>query len=203
MPLPSNVSFGTVVGTFLLAIADSPDDTDRDPEGVPASDLKIRFTPDLSKPVARDRSASPPTYFALQDVICTVGSDGALRGPDGAPGVRLVASMNPSLEPSEWTWQVILSGAGFGTVNFSFPLNAGETVDLATVLQVPASPGQTLDAWLAAVAAAQEAQAAAEAAAAQAEAAATSFRALTQAQYDALSTPSPTTLYLITDQGAA
>jgi hypothetical protein len=195
MPLPSNVSFGTVVGTFLLAVADSPDDTDRDPEGVPASDLKIRFTPDLPKAVAKDPTATPPAYFALQDVTCTIGPDGTLRGPDGAPGVRLVASTNPALQPSGWTWQVILSGTGFPMVNFSFPLDPGATVDLATVLQVPDDPGVTLEAWLAAVAAAQAAQAAAEAAAERAQNFAVS---LTQAAYDALPSKNPSTLYLIT-----
>jgi hypothetical protein len=166
MALPSNVTFGTVIGVFLLAVGDYPDDVDRDPQGIPASDLKIRFTPDLSPAVARDSSSSPPTFFALQDVIATVGGDGALLGPDGAPGVRLVATSNTALQPNGWTWQVVLSGTGFPTIKFSFVLDPGATVDLAQVLQVPANPGATLNAWLNAVAAAQAAQAAAEAAAA-------------------------------------
>lgn len=166
MALPANVTYGTVVGTFLTAVADTPDDGDRDPQGVAATGLKFRFTADLDPAIVRDGSSTPPTMFALAAIDCTVGADGSLLGPDGAPGVKLVASTNTALDPNGWTWRVALSGTGFPNLQFSFLLDPGATVDLATVLQVPSSPGGTLNAWLAAVTAAQAARDAAVAAAA-------------------------------------
>src|SRR4051812_47281018 len=172
-PLPTNVSFGTVTGRFLTAVADTPEDAGRDPDGNAATDLTIRFSPDLSPAVVRDASASPPTVFALSDVIATVGSTGELLGPDGQAGIRLVASTNSSLEPSGWTWKVVLSSTTFPVTSFSFALDGGATVDIASVVQVPASAGTTLEAWLAAVSAAQAAQAAAAGSASAAAASAT------------------------------
>lgn len=166
MALPTNVSFGTVTGTFLLASADSPADQDRDPEGTAATDLTFTFTPDLLPAVARDASATPPTMFALLPVPATVGQDGSLLGPDGAPGVRLVASTNANLQPHGWTWNVTLKSNTFPAMSFSFLLDPGATIDLSTVLQVPANPGGTLNAWLQAVSDAQAARDAAVAAAA-------------------------------------
>lgn len=174
MALPTNVSFGTVTGTFLLASADSPVDVDRDPEGNPATDLQFTFKPDLTPAVARDASSTPPTMFALLPVTATVGTDGSLIGPDGAPGVRLVASTNTQLQPNGWTWNVTLKSNTFPALSFSFLLDPGATVDLSTVLQVPANPGGTLNAWLQAV---SDAQAARDAAAASAAAAQAAFAA--------------------------
>lgn len=164
MALPSNVTYGTVVGRFLIATADSPDDVDRDPQGVAATDLKITFSPNLSPAVARDPSASPPTFFALADVPATIGSDGTLLGPDGAAGVKLVASTNAALEPSGWTWSVRMIGTGYPTITFSFLLDGGQTLDLGTALQVPSNPSATLGQWIQAVADAQAARDAAIAA---------------------------------------
>lgn len=171
--LPSNVSFGTVIGRFLVATADSPADPDRDPEGIGATDLAITFSAGITPKIARDISASPPVTFALADVSATVGADGTLLGPDGAPGVRLVASTNPNLDPSPWAWAVKIGSATFPTLTFSFTLDPGATVDLATVLQVPATPSQTLAQWLQAVSDAQAARDAAIAAATTATNAAT------------------------------
>jgi hypothetical protein len=165
-PLPANVSYGTITGRFLTAVADSPDDVDRNPEGLPATDLSIRFTPNLVPAVVRDASATPPTIFALSDVVATVGPTGDLIGPDGAAGVRLVASTGTALDPSGWTWRVTLSSLSFPAMSFSFGLDPGQSVELASVVQVPASPGASLAAWLQAVTDAQAARDAAQAAAA-------------------------------------
>lgn len=191
MALPANVSFGTVTGAFLRAVADSVD-ADRDPEGIPVPDLTIKFTAGVDKGIVRDLSATPPVTILIDPISATVNTDGILVGSDTQPGVRLIASTDPDIRPTGWTWTVAISSPTFPTVAFSFALDPGQTIDLATVVQVPTSPGTTLDAWLAAVAAAN-------AAAARAEAAATSFQALTQAAYDAIPTPSPSVLYLITD----
>jgi hypothetical protein len=169
--LPSNVTYGTVSGRFLLATADSPDDADRDPEGTPALDVKVTFTAELDPAVVRDATATPPTFFGLADVKATIGPDGTLLGPDGQPGVRLVASTNSALQPAGWTWHVNLYGTGYPNLGFSFLLDGGQNLDLGLALQVPANPGATLAAWLQAVADAQAARDAAIAAAAQAAAA--------------------------------
>jgi hypothetical protein len=196
--LPSNVSFGTVTGAFLRAVADSPTDSDRDPEGLPVADLSVRFTASISPAIVRDTSATPPVTILIDPITAVVDSSGILVGPDGQPGVRLVASTDPDIQPTGWTWTVGISSPTFPSLSFSFTLDAGQTIDLASVVQVPSNPGTTLDAWLAAVSAARAAQAAAEAAATRAEAVSIRSQVLTQAQYDALTPPNASTLYLIT-----
>lgn len=170
MALPANVSFGTVTGRFLTATADAPADADRDPEGSPATDLSIRFAPNITPAVVRDASSTPPTIFALAEIPATVNPSGDLIGPDGQPGIRLVATTGTTIDPSGWTWKVTLSSTTFPALSFSFALDPGQTIDLATVVQVPASPGASLAAWLQAVADANAAADRAETAAAAATA---------------------------------
>jgi hypothetical protein len=138
--LPSNVNFGTVTGRFLRGAA-----------GDAANDLKITFTPSLNPPVARDATSTPPTIFAITPVNATVGSDGVLLGPDGQAGVSLISTTDPDFEPHGWTWGVKFTSPTFPAVSFSFVLDPGQSIDLASVIQVPTNPGTTLTAWLQAV----------------------------------------------------
>lgn len=141
MALPSNVSFGTVTGAFLRGVADSPADQDRKPEGLPVSDLVITFTPSVYPAVMKDASASPPVRFLVDRVTCGTDQSGVLVGPDGQPGVWLVASTNPALNPTSWTWHCTLQSPTFPTIEFDFFLDPNATVDLATVEEVPSSNG--------------------------------------------------------------
>lgn len=148
MALPSNISFGTVTGRFMRAVADGLD-PDRDPDGIPLAGLIIRFTP--SATVFKNVTASPgPVTIVADPIAVTTNEDGVLIGPDGIPGVRLVATDDPDLNPTGWTWRVSISGTG-QTISFSFVLPTDATVDLTTLVPVPSNPGQGLEDWEVAV----------------------------------------------------
>lgn len=101
--IPSNVSYGTVTGRFLLAYADGLD-ADLFPDGVPAKGI-IYFSPLVDK--LRNPTASPaPVTIIPQRVQCELDSDGYLIGPDLTRGVRLIATDDPDMIPSTWEWRV-------------------------------------------------------------------------------------------------
>ena len=103
MALPSNVNYGTVVGQFLLAYADS-NDVDLYPDGIPAKGY-IYFRPSPIKLL--DAQASPNPVTILPAVVeCALDADGYLLGGDGTKGVRLVATDDADMNPVNWTWTV-------------------------------------------------------------------------------------------------
>ncbi|XP_068917829.1 uncharacterized protein [Tenebrio molitor] len=168
--LPSNISYGTVVGRFIRAIADGAD-PDRDPDGVALDGLIIRFTP--SATIFKNATAEGgPVTIVADPIAVTTNADGVVVGPDGLPGVRLVATDDPDLQPTGWTWSVSITGANAPSIDFSFPLPSDATVDLTTLIPVPASPGESLDEWILAVTQAQAAASEASGSAADAEASA-------------------------------
>lgn len=159
MALPTNISFGTVIGRFMRAVIDSTD-PDRDPDGIPLSGLVIRFTP--SQQVFKNLTDSfGPVTIVADPIVATTGENGEVIGPDGLPGIRLVATDDPDLIPTGWTWGVSISGGNLpGAISFSMALPSNSTVDLTTVVPIPSNPGEELAAWLAAVQATEAAAAA-------------------------------------------
>lgn len=165
MALPTNVEFCEVTGRFLRAVLDSTD-PDRDPEGVPLEGLRVTFTAGISPALVRNVSAVPPVMIVVDPIVVFTDADGVLVDADGTAGVFLVASDDPDLDPSGWTYSVdVRNTAGATITRFSFVAPSGGSVDLATVVPVPASPGEDLPAWVAAVAETEENVAEAEAAA--------------------------------------
>lgn len=156
MALPANVDTCQIVGRFMRAVVDGTD-PDTDPDGIPVEGLRVEFT--ASVPVVRNVAAAVTIF--LDKITCTTDADGVLVS-DGQPGVFLVASDDPDLDPRGWTYKVTLSAPSISQLSFSFVAPAGGVLDLTTVVPVPQNPGQTLDAWLQAVA---DARAAADAAA--------------------------------------
>ena len=156
MALPSNVSFGTVVGRFMRAVADGPD-TGRDPDGIPLAGLTVKFIPSVDR--FKNATATPPVMIVADPITAATDADGYLIDAEGEQGIRLLATDDEDLNPTGWTWGVAISGTGFRTVSFSFALPTDGTVDLATVIPVPGNPGQAMQDWLAAVEASQTAAA--------------------------------------------
>lgn len=132
----SAASYATVTATF-------PD---------PPAGLEVRFRPTLTQPIARLATVVPPLLYAVDEITVPVAEDGQLRGPDGQPGVRLLA--DPDLEPSGFTWQVRIVSPVTAPVEFAIAVTGGATVDLASVVPVPANLGQAVADWQAATAAA-------------------------------------------------
>ena len=143
MALPSNVNYGTVVGQFLLAYADGSD-VGPNPDGVPAKGF-IYFRPSPIKLL--DASASPNPVTILPAVVeCALDEDGYLLGSDDTRGVRLVATNDTDLNPTNWTWLVEFrltdqDDTPVSIPSFSIALPSGTTVDLTTVSPVPDANG--------------------------------------------------------------
>lgn len=148
MALPANLGTCLVTGTFIRAVIDSVD-ADRDPDGVPIEGLTVKFT--ASVPMVRNASAVPPVMVFIDPIICTTDATGTLIGPDDQSGILLVASDDPDLDPSGWTYRAELSAPTLPKFSFSFVAPVGGTVDLSTVVPVPPSPGASLVAWQEAV----------------------------------------------------
>jgi len=143
MALPSNVDYGTVVGQFLLAYADS-NDVDLFPDGQPAKG-SIFFTPSPSKLLNASSSPNPVTVVP-QTVEVQLDNDGYIEGYSGERGVRLVATDDADLNPQDWTWGVEFrltdqQDVPVPIASFSFELPAGQTVDLTTITPVPDANG--------------------------------------------------------------
>lgn len=143
MALPSNVNYGTVVGQFLLAYADGSD-VGPNPDGVPAKGF-IYFRPSPIKIL--DAGSSPNPVTILPAVVeCALDADGYLLGGDGTRGVRMVATDDSDLNPTNWTWTVEFrltdqDDVPISLPSFSIALPSSTTVDLTTVSPVPSANG--------------------------------------------------------------
>jgi hypothetical protein len=143
MALPSNIGYGTVVGRFLLAYADSSD-VDLYPDGIPAKG-SVFFTPSPAN--LKDVTASPaPVTILPSRVEAVLDADGYLCGYTGNQGIRLVATDDTDLNPLNWTWLAEFrltdeNDASVTLSSFSFSLPAGTSIDLAAVAPVPDANG--------------------------------------------------------------
>ena len=145
MPLPSNVSYGTVNGRFILAYGDTID-SGPEPDAVPAQG-SVFFT--ASPILLKNASASPdPVTILPAAVEVALDSDGYLRSFEGAEGlgVRLVATDDPDNNPVGWTWRVDFrltdeTGTPVTLPSFSFSLPSNTEVDLTELSPVPSADG--------------------------------------------------------------
>lgn len=155
MALPDNINYTTVVGRFIRAVADTAD-AGKEPDVSPAVGLSIVFQPSVD--VVTDDAATPPVTIVIDPITCTTDAQGYLLGPDGTAGVMLIASADEDLRPHHWTWAATITGTNYRRVSSTFMTEPGATIDLSTVVQVPASPGEALVQWQAAVIAAEAAR---------------------------------------------
>lgn len=141
--LPSNLSYGTVTGRFLLAYADSSD-VDPYPDGQPAKGT-LFFTPSPAN--LKDITATPaPVTILPATVEATLDSEGYLCGYGTTRGIRLLATDDASANPVDWTWSVSFrltdqSDTAVTLSPFSFSLPTNQTVDLAVLGPVPGANG--------------------------------------------------------------
>lgn len=149
MALPTNISYGTVVGQFLAALADGSD-SDKLPEGVP---MKGTVTFVASPTYVIDYTATPnPVTILKTPITCSLDSAGYLCSPYSASdsplsrGVMLIATDDPDIQPVGWNWNVIYNltdplGNRVNLPNQSINVPAGTTVDLAYAMNIAASNG--------------------------------------------------------------
>ena len=131
--LPSNLSYGTVTGRFLIAYADGID-LDDYPDGIAASG-SIFFT--SSPNSIKNATATPAPVTIIPTVIeCSLNNEGYLTGPDGTAGVRLLATDDTDGSPTDWYWTVsyqLFDPSGVPTRRIpthTIQVPSGATVDL-------------------------------------------------------------------------
>ena len=145
MSLPANVGFGRVTGRLIRAVLDGPSDPDTEPDGVPIEGAKITFTASVKRVV--NRTATPPVSIFIDKVTVVTNGDGILVSPDGTEGVTLVASDDPDLDPTGWTYNVTMTAPSISTLSWSITVPEGSVQDLATAIPVPANPGTAVVEW--------------------------------------------------------
>lgn len=176
MALPANISTGRVTGQFIVGVVDGLDEDD-EPDFIAASG-SIAFT--ASTPYLPNPTASPnPVTMLKTTILAVLDDEGYICTPDhenpmvaGKRGIRLVATDDPDASVEGWTWKATPQFRDVGGMvihdaikTFDFALPSGSTVDLTTVVKVPASQGiGTEQAVAAAAAASAAARQAAEAA---------------------------------------
>lgn len=138
IPYPQGLGYGRVTGTLVDGLQDSSD-ADKAPDLDGAAGLTVVFRP--TAPVIRFKG-EPPLTVLPRTVKVKVGADGVLRGEDGTPGVVLLATDGPLIDPSEWVWEVEITGRrDLDLAPFYLALPKDTTVDLSQAAPVDAQPG--------------------------------------------------------------
>lgn len=86
-----------------------------------------------------------PVYVG-DDIECALDESGVLVGPDGDPGVTVLASDGP-YSPSGFTWRIQVTAPSIPTQRWSVFATSGETVDLGAAVAVPPDTGQAVIEW--------------------------------------------------------
>lgn len=138
IPYPQGLGYGRVTGTLVDGLLDGPD-ADKAPDLDGATGLTVIFRP--TAPIIRFKG-SPALTVVPRTVKVKVGADGVLRGEDGTPGVVLLATDGPLIDPSEWVWEVEITGRrDLDIAPFYMALPKDTTVDLSQAAPVDAQPG--------------------------------------------------------------
>ena len=138
IPYPQGLGYGRVTGTLVDGLQDGSD-ADKAPDLEGAAGLTVVFRP--TAPIIRFKG-EPPLTVLPRTVKVKVGADGVLRGEDGTPGVVLLATDGPLIDPSEWVWEVEITGRrDLDLAPFYMALPKDTTVDLSQAAPVDAQPG--------------------------------------------------------------
>ena len=136
--LPLDVATGIVAGRLTRAAAPGT-------IGEPIPDARVTLTPEFG--IAAAPHATPPALILPDPVHCTTDDTGLLLDERGNPGVELVATDAPGLEPAAWTWRVVVYSPATGAQRWSILVPAGQTTDLSTAVHVPSDTGQAILEW--------------------------------------------------------
>jgi hypothetical protein len=143
--IPSNLSYGTVNGRFIVGYEDSVD-AGSEPDAVPAMG-SIFFS--ASTTSIKNAEASPaPVTIVPATVEATLDSEGYLCGYGTTRGIVLIATDDTSGNPVNWNWKAEFrltdsAGTPLNLNSFYFVLPSNTTVDLTVASPVSESNGQT------------------------------------------------------------
>lgn len=148
--LPSNITYGKVVGKFIAAVGDSSNDADYNPDAV-ALGGTITFTP--SAQYVKNMNQGTPTTIIKTSITGFLDSEGYLCleqiDPDTGRkrrGIELVANDSEGMNPVGWNWNVTynLTLNGFqiaGPKPHAIDVPSGGVVDLTEASPVPSNSG--------------------------------------------------------------
>lgn len=160
------LQFGTVTGRVVASAGDTTDPGD-EPDLVPVIG-RIILTPEI--PYFVDGTAD--VIVTKRETICDLDEQGRITSP-GDPAqknVKLVAVDSAGINPQNWLYRATWDLApGQATLpSFTFPVLAGVTVDISSLIDIPAvSPPTSIEEMEALVIRAEAAAVAAQAAAEQ------------------------------------
>lgn len=167
------LTYGTVTGRYVALTADVSTDVDTEPEAAPLGGT-VSFVPSASVVVVA--TANPPVTVFPRTVVAVLDSEGYIS-LNGARGVKLLASDNPFLNPTNFTWTAnfqlsMEDGSQLAYASKPFIVPANVTIDLSLAATAAPTGGTMTPEWTAAVAATQTNAALAQAARVAAEQAA-------------------------------
>lgn len=150
---PPEVSTFQVVWKAARGAGDSSD-SGQLPDLYPLAGVKVTFTPALSPPVFKVATATPQALTIYQESVFAITNElGILTMiDDPSTGVFLAWGFDPDINPTGWTWNVLVEPPGnFPSSTFSIDGGpTGTVIDLTTVVPVPANPGTEIPLWQAA-----------------------------------------------------
>lgn len=137
------LTYGLVTGRFLAAVGDGPADADALPDAVPLAGT-VTFTPSANALLVPSATPAPATILPVP-VDATLDSGGYISR-NGARGVWLLATDDPSVNPTGYTYDVSFTGLSANGQSvkyddFSIQVISGMTQDLAVLAPVGSSGG--------------------------------------------------------------
>lgn len=142
--LPDNIGFGRVRMRALLGVPDSPNDDDEFPEARGATGT-VKFVPAVTRVV--NVTGPEALTIGLPTIEGTFDTEGRLCGPDGVPGVYLIATDDTDNQPVNWTYRVQFAITGIAVPDIDIHVPEGSDTDLTLVVPVPSSPGVGQNQW--------------------------------------------------------
>ncbi|UTT41486.1 hypothetical protein NMP99_03135 [Glutamicibacter mishrai] len=150
--LPAELSTGMVHGRFIVAVIDG-DDADQEPEVIPATG-RIVFKSSVGY-IPVPATTEGPVTVMKGPITGVLDEEGYLSTPHpttGEPmyrGVKLLATDDPDMAVTDWTWSAdyrfeSVNGVTLQIPAHSFALPSDTVVDLTTMVKVPSSPGYGL-----------------------------------------------------------
>ena len=149
---PAELSTGMVHGRFIVAVIDGEDEG-QEPDVVPAQG-KVAFKASVGYIPVPVATGGPVTVMK-GPITGVLDGEGYLSTPHpttGEPmyrGVKLLATDDPDMAVTDWTWAAdyrfeSVNGVTLQIPAHSFALPSGTVVDLTTMVKVPSSPGYGL-----------------------------------------------------------
>lgn len=133
MTIPDGLTWGTVEGRLVAAVADTDLDPDTNPDIVPVTG-QVVFTPNARRIV----SPASGSVILPQPVVQDLTENGEFS-------VALIATDDPNSSPVDWTYTVQLrANNGVAAQSYNIQVPGGQTVNLANVTPVSESGGEVV-----------------------------------------------------------